>query len=98
MIRKRFQFALSVYKRLLTSHLSTTGANIKGFKGLVSLNTMADFITGAININSTYFYKYGLNNPKKAEEFYNKAYGSVFGALRKSFDVISPDIPIEYAD
>ena len=87
---KRFQFALSVYKRLLTSHLSTTGANLKGFKGLVSLNTYADFFTGGINIAQHTFYKYGLNNPKKAEEFYNKAYGSVFGALRRGADVISP--------
>ena len=95
---KRFQFGLSVYKRLLTSHLSTTGANLKGFKGLVSLNTYADFFTGAINLSQSKFYKYGLNDPKKAEEFYNKYYGSVYGALRRGVDVISPDIPIEYAD
>ena len=95
---KRFQFGLSVYKRLLTSHLSTTGANLKGFKGLVSLNTYADFFTGAINLSQSKFYKYGLNDPKKAEEFYNKYYGSVYGALRRGVDVISPDVPIEYAN
>jgi hypothetical protein len=95
---KRFQFGLSVYKRLLTSHLSTTGANLKGFKGLVTLNTYADFFTGGINLAQSKFYKYGLNDPKKAEEFYNKAYGSVFGSLRRGVDVISPDIPIEYAN
>ena len=39
---KYFQFTLSTYKRLLTSHLSTTGANIKGFTQLVSINTAAD--------------------------------------------------------
>ena len=95
---KRFQFALSVYKRLITSHLSTTGANLKGFKGLVGLNTYADFFTGGINLAQSKFYKYGLNDPRKAEEFYNKYYGSVYGALRRGVDVISPDIPIEYAD
>ncbi len=95
---RRSQFALSVYKRLLTSHLSTTGANLKGFKGLVSLNTYADFFTGGINLAQSAFYKYGLSNPKKAEEFYNKYYGSVFGALRRGVDVISPDIPFEYAN
>ena len=95
---KRFQFGLSIYKRLLTSHLSTTGANLKGFKGLVTLNTYADFFTGGINLAQSKFYKYGLNDPKKAEELYNKAYGSVFGALRRGVDVISPDIPIEYAN
>ncbi len=92
------QFGLSVYKRLLTSHLSTTGANLKGFTALVSINTMADFITGGINIAQSGIYKYALADPKKAEQFYNQAYGSVFGALRRGFDVVSPDIPIEYAN
>ena len=35
---------------------------------------------------------------KKAEIFYNKSWGSALGAARKGFDVISPDIPMEYAD
>ena len=91
------QFGLSVYKRLLTSHLSTTGANIKGFVALVNLNTMADFMTGAINLAQSGVY-YGMLDAKKGEEFYNNAYGSVFGALRRGFDVISPDISINYAD
>jgi len=91
------QFGLSVYKRLLTSHLSTTGANIKGFVALVNLNTMADFVTGGINLAQSGAY-YGMLDAKKGEEFYNNAYGSVFGALRRGFDVISPDMPIAYAD
>ncbi len=91
------QFGLSVYKRLLTSHLSTTGANLKGFVALVNLNTMADFATGGINLAQSGVY-YGMLNAKKGKEFYDKAYGSVFGALRRGFDVISPDIPIEYAN
>ena len=33
-----------------------------------------------------------------AAVFYNRAYGSLFGALRRGADVFSPDIPIEYAD
>ena len=36
---KRVQYIMSVYKRLLTSHLATTGANVKGFTQLVSINS-----------------------------------------------------------
>ena len=91
------QFGLSVYKRLLTSHLSTTGANLKGFVALVNLNTMADFVTGGINLAQSGVY-YGMLDAKKGKEFYDEAYGSVFGALRSGFDVISPDIPRVYAN
>ena len=95
---QRWGYGLSIYKRLLTSHLATTGANIKGFTQLVSLNTAADFVSAAISLSESGFYKYVKGDAKKAEAFYNKAWGSALGASRKGFDVISPDIPIEYAD
>ena len=94
---KYFQFTLSTYKRLLTSHLSTTGANIKGFTQLVSINTAADFATAAINMGQSKIYKY-LGNAEAAEKYYNRAWGSAIGAIRRGFDVISPDVPMEYAD
>ena len=95
---QRWGYGLSIYKRLLTSHLATTGANIKGFTQLVSLNTAADFVSAAISLSESGFYKYVKGDAKKAEDFYNKAWGSALGAARKGFDVISPDIPMEYAD
>jgi len=95
---QRWAYMLSIYKRLLTSHLATTGANIKGFTQLVSLNTAADFVSAAISLSESGFYKYVKGDAKKAEIFYNKAWGSALGAARKGFDVISPDIPMEYAD
>ena len=48
---------MSVYKRLLTSHLATTGANVKGFTQLVSINSLADFFTAAINLGQSGIYK-----------------------------------------
>ena len=95
---QRWGYGLSIYKRLLTSHLATTGANIKGFVQLVSLNTAADFVSAAISLSESKFYKYVKGDAEKAESFYNKAWGSALGASRKGFDVISPDIPIEYAN
>ena len=94
---RRFQYTLSVYKRLLTSHLATTGANLKGFTQLVSLNSAADFVTAGINLGQSKAYK-AFGNAEKAEQFYNRAWGSAVGAAKRGFDVLSPDIPIEYAD
>ena len=91
------QAALSLYKRLITSHLSTTGANLQGFKTLVSLNTAADFVAGAIDLSRGAIAK-GLGNEEAAVNFYNRAYGEWGGAFRRVADGLSPDIPIEYAD
>ena len=94
---KHNQAALSMYKRLITSHLSTTGANLQGFKTLVSLNTVADFVTGGIDLTRGAIMK-GFGNEEAAVKFYNRAYGEWGGILRRLADGISPDIPIEYAD
>ena len=94
---KRLQFALSTYKRLLTSHLATTGANLKGFASLVSINTAADMFTASIELTQGGIAKL-FGNPEAAEKYFNRAYGSSGGAIRRMTDVLSPDIPIEYAD
>ena len=91
------QAALSLYKRLITSHLSTTGANLQGFKTLVYLNNAADFVTGAIDLSRGAIAK-GLGNEEAAVNFYNRAYGAWGGSFRRVADALSPDIPIEYAD
>ena len=95
---KRGQFIMSTYKRLLTSHLSTTGANVKGFASLVSLNTAADFATGAINLGQSGLYKVFMADNKAATKYFNRFKGSYAGAFRRSADIISPDVPIGYAD
>jgi len=94
---KRLQFTLSTYKRLLTSHLATTGANLKGLASLVSINTAADMFTSAIELTQGATYKL-IGNTEAAEKYFNRAYGSSGGAIRRMLDVLSPDIPIEYAD
>ena len=94
---KRLQFTLSTYKRLLTSHLATTGANLKGFASIVSINTAADMFTSAIELTQGTAYKL-IGNTDAAEKYFNRAYGSSGGAIRRMLDVLSPDIPIEYAD
>jgi hypothetical protein len=94
---KRTQYVMSLYKRLLTSHLSTTGANIKGFSQLVSINSLADFFTAAVNLGQAGVAKVA-GNEGAVEKFMNRSYGSALGAVRRGVDVFSPDIPMEYAD
>ena len=95
---KQRQFALSIYKRLLTSHLSTTGANLKGFSQLVSINTAADFVTGAINLGQSAFYKATNGDVDKVIKYKNRAWGSVVGATRRGISVLSPDLEYKYAE
>ena len=94
---KRLQYTMSVYKRLLTSHLATTGANVKGFTQLVSINTLADFFTAAVNLGQARLAK-RAGDIESAEKFMNRSYGSAVGAIRRGVDVLSPDIPMEYAN
>lgn len=95
---KRLQFALSTYKRLLTSHLSTTGANLKGFTQLVSLNTYSDIFASATYAAQGSFYRIVKGDPEKAMMYGNKAWGSIMSTARKPMEILSPDLTIKYAD
>lgn len=95
---KRLQFGLSTYKRLLTSHLSTTGANLKGFTQLVSLNTYSDIFSSATYAAQGAFYRIAKNDPEKAMMYGNKAWGSIMSTARKPMEILSPGLTIDYAD
>tara|TARA_R110002126_G_scaffold195659_1_gene343437 strand:+ start:2374 stop:6270 length:3897 start_codon:yes stop_codon:yes gene_type:complete len=90
-------FGLSIYKRMITSHLSTSGANLKGFSQLVSLNTAADFFTAAANLSQAGFQKAWKGDADKAAMYYNRAWGSATGAIRRGASVLSPDLEYDYA-
>jgi len=95
---KRLAFALSVYKRLLTAHPSTTGTNIRGFGQLVSINTLADVATGTINAGQGAWYRYFNKNTEEATKYFNRSQGSFLGAMRRGVAVFSPDLEIDYAN
>jgi len=94
---KVMQFGLSVYKRLLTSHLATTGANLKGFAQLVTIDTVADFMSSAVYASQAGFSKLA-RNPEQAVIYGNKAWGSLMAPLRRGAAIISPDLDIDYAN
>lgn len=94
---KRFQWMLSTYKRILTSHLSTTGANLQGFGVLTGLNSMADIGVAAINMTQAGFYK-TLGDAGKVEKYYNQAAGAFLGTIRKGVNFLDPNLSMEYVD
>jgi hypothetical protein len=92
------RFTLSLYKRLLVSSLSTTGTNVKGFAQLVSLNSLSDMATGAIETVQYRAYKHLLKDPDKAAKFLNKRFGSFRGGARRAISVFSPEAEYEFAE
>lgn len=92
---KAMEFALSTYKRLLTSHLSTTGANLKGFQQLVQMNTLADMFSSVAYAMQSGIYKQ-LDNVDQAAVFSNKANASRRAVMRRIGAAISPDTEFEY--
>jgi hypothetical protein len=93
---KTLEFSLSIYKRLLTSHLATTGANLKGFSQLVSINTFADLFSTAAYTTQKVFYDKVKGDPVKGAIYANRAFGSWNSTKRRFGAALSPDTEIEY--
>ena len=55
---------VGIYKRLLTSHPATTGANIKGFAYTSAYNMLGDTALGVFDMGRGLFYK-GFSDYKK---------------------------------
>ncbi len=92
------QYTLSIYKRLLTSHPSTTGSNLQGFSALTFLDTAAEYASSVIHLAQYPFYKVLARNPERAMYHANQAYGNFFGATRRGLSVLSPDMEVGYAN
>jgi len=93
---QRLQFAVSVYKRLLTSHLATTGANLKGFSQLVSIDTLADLFSATTYATQSAAYRL-FGDADRATEFARRAYASATTPFRRTAGLFTPNLDIEYA-
>lgn len=69
----RVKYIQSVWKRLLTSHPSTTGLNIKGWAYTTGLNNIADVVLAGV---------LGLQGRGR------EAKGSILGAARRGYNVL----------
>tara|TARA_A100001201_G_scaffold68212_4_gene63187 strand:- start:223 stop:3711 length:3489 start_codon:yes stop_codon:yes gene_type:complete len=76
----RVKYIQSVWKRLLTSHPSTTGLNIKGWAYTTGLNNLSDVVLGAV-----------LGLQGRGIE----AKGSIIGAVRRGYNVLDFDATVE---
>jgi hypothetical protein len=91
------QFAVSVYKRLLTSHFSTTGANIRGFGQLVSLDTLADIFSSSVYATQSVFYNRFRGDTEAATRYANQAWASLYAPARRTAGVFSPQVELDYS-
>jgi hypothetical protein len=91
------RYAVGVYKRLLTSHLSTTGANIKGFTALVGLDSLADFFSAATYATQGSLYRIFGGNADTAADYMMRARGSLMAPARRLVGAFSPDMDMAYA-
>ena len=94
---KTGQWLLSTYKRLLTSHPATTGANLQGFQALAFLDSAAEMASSVIHLGQSGWYKTLGLDPDKATLHANKAYSNFFGATRRGLSMISPQMEVAYA-
>jgi hypothetical protein len=94
---QRLQFAVSVYKRLLTSHLATTGANLKGFSQLVTIDTFADLFSATTYVTQSAAYRM-FGNAEEAARYARLARATAANPLRRTAGLFTPDLDIEYAN
>jgi len=94
---KTGQWLLSTYKRLLTSHPATTGANLQGFQALAFLDSAAEMASSVIHLGQSGWYKTIGLDPDKATLHANQAYSNFFGATRRGLSMISPQMEVAYA-
>ena len=95
--KKVQEFGLSVYKRLLTSTYSTTGANIVGFGQLVSFSTLGDVFSTGVYATQKGFYDFVKGDADKAVEYANKMFGTGRALPRRLASALSPDIDFKYS-
>lgn len=91
------RYLSSVYKRLLTSHLATTGANIRGFTQLVTLDTFADVASSTVYMAQSGFYKHFAGDAERAAQYMNRARAGIYGDTQRVGDIFTPDVAMDQA-
>ena len=88
---KMGQFALSTYKRLLTSTWATTGANLKGFGQLTSLNAAADVLVGTGELAFGALSKVVGRDPAKADLLFKRGLFDITSPLYRARNAMDPE-------
>ena len=88
---------LSVWKRMVTSHPATTGANIKGYGGVALMNTTSDLVQGALEFGVG-TYRGITGDLAGATEMIRKGKGSLLSAARRGYNVLDWDATLKEAE
>ena len=90
------KYTLSLYKSLLTSHISTTMLNVKGWAATSAAGTVSDVVQGTLELMTAPAVRV-----LKGQDAYNEAIkagrGSISGALRRGVNFLQPGDTIDKA-
>ncbi len=79
----RIKYMQSVWKRLVTTHPSTVGLNVKGWAYTAGMNTASDIVLSGLLLGTGKF---------------QKAKGTLLGAARRGVNIMTPQATIESAE
>tara|TARA_R100001369_G_scaffold46103_1_gene72400 strand:+ start:834 stop:4463 length:3630 start_codon:yes stop_codon:yes gene_type:complete len=79
----RIKYMQSIWKRLVTTHPSTVGLNVKGWAYTAGMNTASDIVLSGLLLGTGKF---------------KKAKGTLLGAARRGVNVMTPQATIEAAE
>lgn len=83
---RRINYLQNSYKRVLTSHLSTTFLNVKGWAWKTTADSLADIVEGTLLAASTPVAMVAGRNPTQQ---LTKAKGSILGGMRRGWNVLN---------
>lgn len=90
-------WGLSIWKRLVTSHPSTTGMNIKGWGALSLMNTTSDLVQGTLEFGFGTFMK-GLGASQAGAELIQKGRGTLIASARRGKQILNWDATLEESE
>lgn len=91
------QYVLSVWKRLVTAHPATTGANVKGWAATAIMNSASDVMLGGLKLGEAAVYKMA-GKQGAYEAALNASKGSVIGAIKRGYNLFTPNTTMEAAE
>lgn len=91
------KYVLSIWKRLVTSSLSTTGLNVKGWANLSIMNTASDVVLGGLKLGEAAIYK-ASGQQGAYEAALNASKGSILGGIKRGYNLFTPTMTMDAAD
>jgi len=91
------KYVLSAWKRLVTAHPATTGANVKGWAATAIMNSASDVVLGGLKLGEAAVYKMA-GKQSAYEAAMNASKGSVIGAIKRGYNLFTPNMTMDAAD